>query len=164
MRRVLVLITAIVFVAGCLPDGARRRDKVDPFDYMYPKEVDWGNPEQVLKSYYGAKKRGDWKKAFRICDFAEVLPREEADKIREEWKKDSVNWSERYLFQDWYVVEKERKGDTAVMAVMHLYASREAEKGTAQANYSEVLKLYGKKWKLVAALSVEEGEEEPADE
>ena len=164
MRKVLLLMTAIVFAAGCLPGGVRKEDKVDPFDYMYPKHVDWDNPEEVLKSYYGAKKRGDWKKAFRICDFTEVLPRAEADRIKKEWKEDSVNWGDRYMFHDWYVVEKERKGDVATMSVMHFYTSRAAKRGVAQANYDEVLKLYGKKWKLVAAFPVEEVEEEPGAE
>jgi len=157
VRKLFILIVAAVFAAGCA-EMRERREGLDPFEYMYPAKIEWDDPQQVLKSFYGAKKRGDWKMAFKICDFTEVLPRAEAKRIREEWKKDSVNWEDRYLFHNWYVVEIERKDGRALMAVTEFYVSKTAEEGVAQANYNEEMVLYRKKWKLVAALPLNEEE------
>ncbi len=163
MHKLFMLVVAAIFFAGCV--GMRdKREEVDPFEYMYPMRIEWDDPQQVLKSFYGAKKRGDWKTAFSICNFAEALPRAEAKRIREEWKKDSINWNDRYLFHNWYVVEIEREDGRAIMVVTEFYASKTAEKGTAQADYNEVMALYGKKWKLVADLPLNEEEPEPQKE
>jgi hypothetical protein len=155
MRRFLILLGAAIFIAGC--SGMKpKKDTVDAFDYKYPKTVEWDKPDQVLKSFYGAKKRGDWQKAFEICDFDKVLPSEEAKQIREQWKKDSTNWKDRYLFRDYYVVEKERNNDTAIMLVTEFYISKDVPGDVAHDEYSEVMKKYGSRWKLVAALPKDE--------
>jgi len=159
MRRILIIAFLIVVAVGCTSNRTDTRNTNNLFKHMYPEKVEWDNPEMVLKSFFGAKKNGDWKKAYEICDFSEVLPRDEAREIRDAWEKDSANWVDRYMFHDWYVAEKIREGDTAILAVTEMYNTADTESGIAQANYSEVMKLYGKKWKLVAALQSDEPEE-----
>jgi hypothetical protein len=147
MRRILTLAWALIIVCGCT--GMREQpDHVDPFEYMYPSEVEWDKPDRVLKAFYGAKKRGDWKKAFEICDFNEVLPRKEAKRIRGEWKADSANWEKRYKYRNYYVAVKEQTGTTTLLSVTELYPDRNAKEGVGRADYEETMKLYGKRWKL----------------
>ena len=150
MSRSLIILAVVVAMTGCTW-MREKEDIVDPFDYKYPQRVEWDDPERVLKAYYGAKKRGDWKKAFEICDFEEVLPKDKAKRIRESWEEDSAEWPSRYKYHDYYVIEKQRTADTATLLVTEFYPSRGGVKNTAQANYSEMMRLYGKKWKLVAA-------------
>jgi len=159
MHRLLIIIFLIVVAVGCTSNTTGRKNTTKLFEHMYPTKVEWDNPEMTLKSFFGAKKTGDWKKAYEICDFSEVLPRDEAWEIRDAWEKDSVNWVDRYMFHDWYVAEKIREGDTATLVVTEMYNTPDTESGIAQANYNEIMKLYGKKWKLVAALKSDEPEE-----
>ena len=155
MHRFLGLIIGIMFLFGC--EGMKpKADDVDAFEYRYPKKVEWKKPEQVLKSFYGAKKRGDWQKAFSICDFNETLSSAEAKNIREQWKKDSTSWKSRYMFRDYYVVERERSKDTATMIVMEFYDSKDEKNGVGKDEYVETMKKYGGKWKLSAALPKDE--------
>ena len=157
MSRSLILFAVIIAMTGCA--GMREKeDSVDPFDYKYPKRVEWKDPENVLKAYYGAKKRGDWKKAFDICDFKEVLPDDKAKKIRKSWEEDSVEWIARYKYHDYYVIEKERTADTVTMLVTEFYPAKGGVRNTGQANYRETMKLYEKKWKLVAAGTLKDPE------
>ncbi len=150
MRIILILIGIVIISGGCLSDQMRK-DTMDPTELMYPSRVEWDDPEAVLQSYYGAKKRGDWEKAFDICDFEQVLSRSEANKIRRIWKKDSESWPDKYAFTEYYVTLREKKGDTAVVAVIEVYPSRDRKKQFDQSDYEEKLRLYGKKWKLVVA-------------
>ena len=145
MNRALSLFLIILLIFGC---GKPKPKDIDVFEYRYPKKVEWDKPEQVLKSFYGAKKRGDWQKAFSICDFEEVMPKKEAQAIREQWKNDAPKWKDRYMFRDYYVVERERDNDTARMIVMEFYDSKDEPGGVGRAEYVEIMKKYGNRWKL----------------
>ena len=155
MKRLFVFTLVLLFFAGCT-QMRQKPDKVDPFEYMYPKKVEWDDPVQVLKSYYGAKKRGDWKKAFDICDFGETRSPQEIRQIKEDLKTDSVEWPERYKYHDWRVSKRKMGGETCVLLVTEMRSIHDPKRKAEMRDYEETMKLYGKKWKLVVPKVPEE--------
>ena len=148
MKKTILSFFLVLSIAGCTA-MREKEDKVDPYNYMYPKKVKWDEPKEVLKAFYGAKKRGDWKKAFEICNFNETRNKQEIRRIKEDWKKDSAKWEVRYKFHDWHVSEKKEGKDSFVFFVTEFKSIPDPKKRSKMTDYEETMKLYGKKWKLV---------------
>ena len=79
------LTGSLAALSGCRGRaGLPRRRETPPPKPLGPVEIEWSSPGSVVEGFFDAKKRGDWRKAFGCCDFAERLGADEAKKIRQE--------------------------------------------------------------------------------
>jgi hypothetical protein len=142
-------VVLCVTLTGCL--GLRRvpeKKEPKPPKPLGPVKINWGDPGSVVEGFYDAKKRGDWRKAFSCCDFEERLGAEEANKIREEWKKEAPAWPEMYQDSQWLIVDETIHGDFALVSVELIRWSGPAALESERSGFDELVERYGERWKI----------------
>ncbi len=144
------LVTILIFslVLLCLCVGCGRKGTLQGTPAKRKEKIVWKDPESVMKGFFRAKKTGDWKTAYKCSDFKETLSRKEARAVKKEWKKDSVNWVENYANHYWLVLDSTIKGKDAVVTVILTMSTYDDEAHTVTKTYDEILKRYGRKWKI----------------
>ena len=143
----LVLVLAGT-LAGC--GNVRRSRRPPPEKLKAPEEIeiDWNDPGSVVEGFFDAKKRGNWRKAFKCCDFKERLGAKEAKKIRKEWRKEARSWPTMYDGHKWFIVDATIRGELALVSVRHLRWVGPGIHDSKNTGFDELLKRYGDRWKI----------------
>ena len=145
-----VLLTVVMLAAGggCGSQPRRRPNPKPKPVKDEPVEIDWSVPASVVDGFFDAKKRGDWRKAYSCCDFEERLGKQEAKKIRQEWKREAPLWPEMYAHSLWIVEDYETEGDYALVGVTTIEYGGPGALGEKRTGFEELCKRYGKRWKI----------------
>ncbi len=133
-------------IGGCLP--RRTTTKPPTPTKLEPIEIDWADPGSVVEGFFDAKKRGDWRKAYRCCDFEERLTPEEAKKIRDDWKQDAPTWPEACRNTRWFIADAEIRGDYALVSVVRMRSIGPGALDAEKTGFDELCKRYGDHWKI----------------
>ncbi len=154
MKKQMLLVIAVLLTVGFgCSTGLPTQRKARP-----PRRIDWEDPISVTRGFFAAKKRGDWKTAYRCCDYEETLPREERRRIKARWKAESKEWPVDYRHTFWILSGVADKDGMALVKILVsrrdpiTHALRPAE------TYQEKLKKYKNRWKITSLLPAEEPE------
>jgi hypothetical protein len=120
-----------------------------------PRTIDWQDPVSVVRGFLSAKRRADWKTAYRCCDYDQTLPKEEQARIKKKWKAECEKWPADYADTFWAITSRQQEGDVAFVRI--LYSRRDPITGKLDpaVTYEEKLKKYGDEWKITNLLAEE---------
>ena len=149
VKRFLVplLLLPVIVGLGC-STGLRRRTPKRP-----PRKIYWDEPVSVVRGFLSAKRTGDWRKAYRCCDYDETLPKPERAGIKKKWKAECKRWPAHYATTFWAITGQDFEGENA--AVRILVSRRNPLTGELRPGetYQEILKKYKGKWKITNPLA-----------
>jgi hypothetical protein len=108
-----------------------------------------------MRAFHYAKKSGDWRTAYRCCDYDETLPKEARARIKKKWREESRKWPAEYADAYWEITSRDFRDDTAVVRV-HAFQRDPITRALRPGDiYEEKLKRYKDKWKITSFLPPE---------
>ena len=149
MKRLLVFsaFSALLLGSGCTT-GLRGTPSARP-----PGIIDWQNPVSVMRGFLSAKKRGDWRTAYRCCDYKETLSKDQQARIKKKWKQESKNWPFEYVNTYWDLTETDYDRATARVRIL-VYRRDSLTRGLKPGEtYEETLKKNKDEWKITSLLA-----------
>ncbi len=151
MRKLLLwfLTTLLAISFGCTT-GLRRETYRRP-----PRKIDWQDPVSVMRGFLAAKKNGDWRTAYRCCDYDETLPKQEREKIKRKWKEECERWPIDYANTLWIITDRSYDADTAVVRIVVSRRNPITHELNPGETYKEKLKKYKDAWKISGFLAPE---------
>ena len=154
MRTFVLFFLAALLAVG---SGCSTSDRRWP-DRRPPRRIDWQEPVSVMRGFFAAKKRGDWKSAYLCCDYEETLPKEERATIKKMWKAESGKWAVEYQHTFWIMTAQGYRDDTALVSILVARRDPITHALSPGETYLERLKKYKNKWKVTGFLASEEPE------
>jgi len=152
-RFLLFCIAALLAVGfGCSTAPRRAPDK------RPPRKIDWQDPVSVMRGFFHAKKSGDWKTAYRCCDYEETLPKEERERIKKKWKAECKRWPIDYQNTYWIMTAQGYKDDIALVRILVSRRDPITHALKPGETYQEKLKKYKDEWKITDFLASEDDE------
>ncbi len=151
MKRFLLVtfLTLLTLDLGCT------RGLKPPASARPKRTIDWQDPVSVMRGFLAAKRAGDWRTAYRCCDYDETLPKEEKARIKKNWKEECKNWPIEYMDTFWAITGRDYVGETASVRILVSHRNPITSELKPGETYEERLKLYNGKWKITNPLPPE---------